>query len=102
MFFNVVVKTQVLIIAFILFLVNIFQFMPSYTLAKVRKISVSTALFAAAPGGAADRTLIADDRGGYPFRVSMIQILRLAVRVGLFPGLMTSMVPWLTSVLDLL
>lgn len=71
-----------------------------YAMAKVGKISLSTALFAAAPGGAADMALIADDLGGNPSQVSMIQILRLAISVGLFPGLMMSMVPWLTSVLD--
>lgn len=59
----------------------------------VSPLDLATALFAAVPGGISDVPLIAADMGASPARVAVLQFVRLAVGVGVFPAMIGRLCP---------
>ena len=74
----------VLILLFSYFLVN---FLFSYLCKKKNYLDLKSAMFASAPGGATDMTLIAADLGADLTKIALIQALRAAYAVSLMPML---------------
>lgn len=55
--------------------------------ARLTPLSPVTALLSCAPGGVVDMAILSYDFGGNPSHVSVLQIMRLIVGIGIFPGL---------------
>lgn len=72
----------IMILLFSYFLVN---FIFSYLCKKKHYLDLKSAMFASAPGGATDMTLIAADLGADLTKIALIQALRAAYAVSLMP-----------------
>lgn len=77
---TVIVPAIILVFGFIIITLVI-----GYTLAKFTNIDIITALFACAPGGASNLTLICGEFGANPSQVSIIQLVRVILVIALYP-----------------
>lgn len=66
-----------------------------FAVSHFTELDLTTSLFASAPGGVSDMSIIASELGADPAKVAAMQTLRLIVVVALFPTLVT----WIARVL---
>lgn len=66
-----------------------------FGISRLTKLDLTTSLFAAAPGGVSDMSIIAAELGADSAKVATMQTMRLIVVVSFFP----SLIKWLTSFL---
>lgn len=66
-----------------------------FTVAKFGHLGLTTSLFASAPGGVSDMSIIAAELGADPAKVAAMQTLRMIVVVALFPTLTN----WISQIL---
>lgn len=78
---NEVVLPGIILFASLIFLNISFGFLMS----KWFQMDLSTALFASAPGGLADMTLIADELGADSTKVAVLQMIRLVSIISILP-----------------